>query len=644
MAAAPGSSTVGFDFGLLGPLRVARAGVEIPVVPVKQRLLLAGLLLRPNEVVRAGELQAVVWPGDPPLSATANLRTYVRGLRQALHTAGGPDRMPVVPGGYLLRVEPGERDLDRFEAAAARGRAALAADEPERAAAELAAAVGMWRGAALADLPLSPALEGRVRRLAERRLLAEEDHAAAALAAGTADADVIQRLRALVDRHPLRQRAWGQLMTALYRTGDVAGALDSFHQARQALAEQTGLDPGPELVRLHDDILHGRADAHREPPPGRRPAQLPLAVRGFVGRATELARLDAFLAAGTGGPTTVVISAISGMAGVGKTALALQWAHRVATRFRDGQLYLNLRGYDDFEAVCPAEALRSFLEALGVADGRIPATTDARAGLYRSLLAARQMLIVLDNARDAGQVRPLLPGAGDCTVVITSRDQLTGLVAAERAQPLTLTELTDAESRDLFSAWLGSERVAREPDAFAAVIDAAGRLPLALSIVAARIAAKPAFPLTAFAAELSPRESRLDALADGDVRRVFSWSYRALSEPAARLFRLLGLHPGPDLTTAAAAALTGREPADVASALRELTRLHLAAEHEPGRYTAHDLLRTYAAELVRAHEPADAQRAALHRLYDHYLHTAFPAARLLQPQWAAITPAPPLPA
>ncbi|WP_341718125.1 BTAD domain-containing putative transcriptional regulator [Micromonospora sp. FIMYZ51] len=633
------SAAASCRFDLLGPLRVSREGEEIPLVSVKQRLLLASLLLRPGEVISTDELSAALWSDDPPASAAANLRTYVRGLRQLL----GSDRLPSVPGGYQLVVQPGERDLDRFDEVTARGRAALAEGRPEDAAADLAEAVDLWRGAPLADLPLTPVLARRVRRLEEHRLLAEEDHAAALLQAG-ATAKVIQRLRTLVDKHPLRQRAWGQLMTALYRTGDVSGALDAFQQARQALAEQTGLDPGPELRRLHQDILHHRAGPApaEEQPPGRRPAQLPLAATGFVGREPELALLDAAVAATE--PATVVISAISGMAGVGKTALALRWAHRVVDRFPDGQLYLNLRGYDEAEAMTPAEALRSFLEALGVPDARIPVTTDARAGLYRSLLAARQMLIVLDNARDTEQVRPLLPGTGHGAVVITSRDQLTALVAAERARSVTLDVLTDEESRRLLRNWLGADRIAREPAAVADIIEAASRLPLALSIVAARIAAKPAFPLAAFAAELRPRDSRLDALADGDVRRVFSWSYRALSEPAARLFRLLGLHPGPDFTSPVAAALTGVEPARVRSTLRELTRLHLLIEHQPDRYTLHDLLRTYAAELVGESEPDDQREAALHRLFDYYLHTGYPAARLLQPQWQPITPEPPLPA
>lgn len=636
-----------YRFDLLGPLRVSRDETEIPLVAVKQRQLLAGLLLRPNEIISTDELLAVLWAGDPPASAAANLRTYVRGLRQAL----GSERLPSVTGGYQLRVEPGERDLDRFESAVALGRAALADGRPDRAAAELAEALGIWRGAALAGLPLTPPLARRVRLLEERRLLAEEDHAEARLASGEAAA-VVQRLRSLVDQHPLRQRACGQLMTALYRTGDISGALEAFRELRSALAERTGLDPAPELVRLHDDILHQRGEQQpadpraAQPPPDlageqhtadRRPAQLPLDAAGFIGRQSELARLDGCLDAPQGTARTVVISSISGMPGVGKTALALHWAHRVAGRFPDGQLYLNLRGYDDMEAVSPAEALRSFLEALGVPDARMPVTLDARVGLYRSLLASRHTLILLDNARDADQVRPLLPGAGGSVVVITSRDQLTTLVATERARSLTLDVLSREESERLLANWLGPDRTAREPAAVADIVEASSRLPLALAIAAARIAVKPDFPLAAFAAELRPHEARLDALSDGDVRRVFSWSYRTLSEPAARLFGLLGLHPGPDVTVGAAAALAGEQPAVVQSALRELIRRHLLTEHEPGRYTLHDLLRTYAAELVGP------SRQPLHRLFDHYLHTACAAARLLQPQWPQVTPVPPLP-
>ncbi|WFE53472.1 BTAD domain-containing putative transcriptional regulator [Micromonospora sp. WMMD1155] len=639
-------------FGLLGPLTVSRDGRPVALGSTKQQLVLAALLLRPGVAISANELTAMVWGGQPPASAAANLRAYLRGLRQALGDGTGVDRrIRTTTGGYLLRVEPGERDLDRFDVAATRGRAALAAGDPETAHTELAAALGMWRGPALAGLPLPRLLAGRVARMEERRLLAEEDHAAARLALGAA-AQVIPRLRALLDRHPLRQRAWAQLMTGLYQIGDVAGALAAFQQARRSLAEQTGMDPGPELLRLHDDILHhrlgqqpattGLAD-EAQPRTTARPQQLPLALPGFVGRTEELAVLDAALGVRPERPGTVDIVTISGMAGVGKTTLALHWAHRAVDRFPDGQLYVNLRGYDDADAVSPADALVDFLDALGAPIGRIPSSVDARAALYRSLLASRRMLVVLDNSRDAEQVRPLLPGAGQCAVLVTSRDQLSSLTVAQGARPVTLEVLTAAESTRLLRSRLGDDRVAAEPEATTEMIESTGRLPLALSIVAARLTARPTFPIEAVAAQLRPSESRLELLADGDVRRVFSWSYRALSTEAARLLRLLGLHPGPDLTADAAAVLLGRPRAAVTPLLQELTRLHLLTEHLPERFALHDLLRSYAAELAQASDRAEERQAAARRMYDHYLHSAHPGAMLLQPTWTPIDTEPPLP-
>ncbi|MEU8162892.1 AfsR/SARP family transcriptional regulator [Micromonospora parva] len=643
-------------FELLGPFRVYHDGRSVPLGSVKQRLLLATLLLRPNEVVGTDELTAMLWGDDEPPSAAANLRTYVRGLRRSLGGGATWDGITAAAGGYLLRVGPDERDLDLFDAAAARGREALAAADLDRAEAELSDALRLWRGAPLSDLPLRPRLARRVAQLEERRLLVEEDHAEAMLALG-ASADVVHRLRGLLDRHPLRQRAWGQLMVGLYRIGDVAGALDAYRQARQKLAEETGLDPAPELVALYDDILHHRPGLTAQPPTGpdrpasgtavgplhQRPEQLPRAVPEFVGRSVELASLDRLLSGGAELPTSVTISVVSGMAGVGKTTLALHWAHRVADRFPDGQLYVNLRGYDEVGLVSPADALSGFLEALGVPHARIPSDTEARTGLYRSLLASRRMLLVLDNARDSAQVRALLPGAGRCMVVVTSRDRLGGLVASECATPLTLDVLTAEESMSLLARRLGDNRLASASGAVADIIEAAGRLPLALSIVAARAATHPTFPLSAIAAELHWAEARLDALADGDVRRVFSWSFLALGADAARLFTLLGLHPGPDLTAAAASALAGVPATAVTPILRELTRLHLLTEHTPGRFAFHDLLRAYAAELAQSSERGDEHVAARQRLYDHYLHAAYPAALLLQPQWPAIEPVAPLP-
>jgi transcriptional regulator with XRE-family HTH domain len=430
---------------------------------------------------------------------------------------------------------------------------------------------------------------------------------------------------------------------------DLAAATGLSVRSIRELESDRVAQPRPSTIRLLAEALDlpvGDLSAARraaEPPaPGPvRPAQLPLDLPAFVGRGAQMAALDAFLAEGDRRPNTVIISTLSGMAGVGKTSLALHWAHRTTGSFPDGQLYANLRGFDDGDvALDPSVALRGFLEALDVPVNRIPAGLEARVGLYRSMLADRRILVLLDNARDAAQVRPLLPGTGRSLVLVTSRDRLASLIAAECARPLTVEVLAQQEAVDLLAGRLGAARLAAEPAAVADIVAGTGRLPLALSIVAAHIATHPTFPLAAFAAELREAGAGLDALADGGVRRAFASSYRALSPAAARLFRLLGLHPGPDLTADAAAALAGCAPAAGVILLRELTRLHLLTEHQPGRYTLHDLLRVYAAELARSDEPDSERRAARGRLFDFYLPTSYAAARLLQPQWPPITPPP----
>jgi len=367
------------------------------------------------------------------------------------------------------------------------------------------------------------------------------------------------------------------------------------------------------------------------------PRQLPTAIRHFAGRAVELRILDELLdqVDGPAGPT--LISAITGTAGVGKTALALHWAHLAAERFPDGQLYVNLRGFDPSGAPMePPEAIRGFLDAFGIPPQRIPASPDAQAALYRSLLADRRMLVILDNARDDAQVRPLLPGSSPCLVVVTSRRQLAGLAATECAHLLTLDLLTSGDAREMLARRLGHELVASEAGAADELIGLCARLPLALAIAAARLAARPSRSLQALVEELRPAENRLRALDAADVadrvtsaRAVFSWSYGSLAPPAARMFRLLALHPGPDITAAAAASLAGVSPAEARQLLTELVLANLVAEHEDGRYRCHDLLRACAAEQAcRTDSDAD-RRAAMHRMLDHYLHTAFRAAVLL---------------
>jgi tetratricopeptide (TPR) repeat protein len=420
---------------------------------------------------------------------------------------------------------------------------------------------------------------------------------------------------------------------------------------RGQLAEQFGVDPNTVLQHLHLSILRGEKLQEPQPAGGPiTPAQLPADLPGFVGRARHLHQLDALLPdveQRATSATAVVISAIGGTAGVGKTTLAVHWAHRVRYRFPDGQLYLNLRGFDPGGAVVtPAQAVRQFLDALQVPPQRIPAGLDAQLDLYRSLLADKQILIVLDNARDTAQVRPLLPGASGCLALITSRNQLTGLIATDGAHPIGLDLLSPAEARQLLAHRLGADRVAAESDAVEQIIAACARLPLALAVVAARAAVQPHCALAPLAGELADRR-RLDALTGddphADLRAVFSWSNQALTPGAGRLFRLLGLHPGPDIASPAAASLAALTQPEVRLLLAELTGANLLTEHLPGRYTMHDLLRVYAAEQARATEPDVQARTAVHRMLDHYLHTAHAAAMLLDPHRQAVSLSAPRP-
>ena len=382
------------------------------------------------------------------------------------------------------------------------------------------------------------------------------------------------------------------------------------------------------------------------PPMAAVPRQLPVVTWGFAGRVAELAELTSALeeAAEDGG--TVVISAIEGTAGIGKTTLAVYWAHQVADRFPDGQLYVNLRGFDPAGSpMAPAEAVRGFLDALGVPPERIPVSLHAQTALYRSLLAGRRVLVVLDNALDAAQVRPLLPGSAACMAVVTSRNRLTSLVAAEGARLPTVDLLTPAEARQLLAGRLGAGRVAADSPAIEEIITSCARLPLALSIVAARASAHLSFPMAALARELDEARGGLEAFDGGEqaaqVRAVFSWSYQQLSLEAAGLFRRLGLQLGHDVTVPAAASLAGVTVASVRSAMAELARSHLVNEHTPGRYTFHDLLRACAAELAHTHDPEPERRKTLHRVLDHYVHTAYAAAILVYPRTDPIIPAAP---
>jgi DNA-binding SARP family transcriptional activator/Tfp pilus assembly protein PilF len=643
----PGEDVV--QVRVLGPLEVTGRAGPLPLGSPKQRTVLALLLSRSGSVVAADVLVDELWVDAPvPLSARANLRAYTAGLRRLLQSVDPATTLARRGTGYVLTVDTTTFDLHRFRHLVTAGRTALAKGDFGEAADHLRQGLRLWRGQALVDVPLGPALSAWRTAIDEERLAAMEDLAEAMLRLGHPDQSVRQA-RELLGVAPLRERGHALLMQALYQSGDVAGALASYDAARRCLVDALGIEPGEELRRLQVAILNRRLPLIR--PSSKTvdenlvdlpvPRQLPADVPAFVGRVDHLLRLDALLSNalpedGRARPAAVVISAIAGTAGVGKTALAVHWAHQVAHRFPDGQVYVNLRGFDPSgAAMSPSEVLRALLEAFDVAPQRIPATLEGQVGLYRSVLSGKRVLILLDNARDAEQVRPLLPGASGSLVLVTSRTSLSGLIAGGGAHPLTVGLLSADEARDMLAGRAGRRRVAAEPAAAAEIITSCARLPMALAIVAARAAAHPDFTLDAVAAELRQARGGLDGFEDGDpvtnMRAVFSWSYRTLSPPAAQLFQLLGSHPGPDITASVAASLVGASAREVRPALVELAHAHLLTEQTPGRYSFHDLLRAYAGELAHTGEPESIRRAATERVLDHYLHTGHAADRLLRP-------------
>ncbi|WP_342776993.1 AfsR/SARP family transcriptional regulator [Saccharothrix variisporea] len=577
---------------VLGEVVARVDGCPVDLGPAKQRCVLAALALEVGRVVPVDRLVECVWGVDAPRRPRETLATYVSRLRHLL----APARIERRAGGYVLVLDEDAVDLHRFRAL--RGR-------------DLAEAVALWRGDPLTGLEGSWA-EGERQLLREERLRAECDLTDQRLRAGEGE-QLVAELAARTAEHPLDERVVGQHMLALYRAGRVGAALEEFRLVRARLVEELGTDPGRALRDLHERIL--AADPALDARAVVVPRQLPAPPPRFTGRAEELAALTQALDE----RGTVVISAIAGTGGIGKTWLALHWAHRHADRFPDGQLFVDLQGFSPTAPLDPGTALRGLLTALGVEPRDVPADLAAQAGLYRSVLADKRVLVVLDNARDAAQVVPLLPGSPGCAVLITSRNRLTEVVARHGARPLALDVLGAAESREVLVSVLGE----RED-----VDDLAARchgFPLALGIVAGRAAANPWLPLGALAASL--REG-LGALDDenpaASLPAVLSWSVEALSAEQARAFALLGLAPGADFGLHAAASLTGLPVERVRDVLRALEDAHLVRQHAPGRWSMHDLVKLYAAREV-------ASSAALGRVVDHYLHTAFGADRLLDP-------------
>jgi len=629
------------EFRLLGPVEVWSAGRQLDPGQPRQRTMLAALLVDAGRPVTIETLVNRIWGDVPPDGARHALHTYVTRIRRLLDQLDTPIQLVRRSGAYVLEVDRDQVDLHRFRGLIQRARDPRCPD-PDRIAL-LRDALALWRGEPLAGLSGQWPAQIRERDRGQR-LDAVVLWAQAELRVGD-PGQVIAPVTDLIGEYPLVEPLTGVLMRALHAAGRTGEALDCYTGLRKRLVQELGTEPGADLQGVHQAILRGDAGGTGTPggpaaavaPTRAGPAQLPLGVRGFAGRGGELARLDAVLAEAGTHPTAVVISAVSGTAGVGKTALAVHWAHRVADRFPDGQLYVNLRGFDPTgSAMPPAEAVRGFLDALEVPAQRIPASLEAQTSLYRSRLARRRMLIVLDNARDADQVRPLLPGSPGCLVVVTSRNQLPGLVAVEGAHPVTLDLLPRAEARELLVRRLGADRVAAEPQAVDEVVARCAGLPLALAIVAGRAATHPTFTLATLAGELREARGGLDAF-DGadaatDVRAVFSWSYRTLRPETARLFRLLGLHPGADVAAPAAACLADVPAGRARFLLAELTRAHLVTEHSPGRFTLHDLLRAYAAELTRTLDSDADRRAAVTGMLDCYLGTVAAAMDALYPQ------------
>ncbi|MET8003033.1 AfsR/SARP family transcriptional regulator [Nonomuraea glycinis] len=635
-------------FAVLGPVRAWRDGSELDLGTPLQRSILGMLLLREGRAVTPTEMIDAVWGEEAPPRALGALRTYVSRLRTVLEphrpARTRPDLLTSVGRGYALRLPPNSLDLTRFEAGIAEAETARRAGKLSAAAECLRVALGLFEGEPLAGA-VGPYAEHQRDRLVERRLNVIESLMDLDLELGN-HAAVVSELIALTADHPLRERLRAQLMLAYYRCGRQGDALAVFTETREALIEELGIEPGPELAALHQRILAadptlavtpaatgaaaGNAAQAPEPeeepaPELPRPAQLPAAVNDFTGRREIAGRLRTLLSAQSSAEG-VPVAVICGIGGVGKTTLAVHVAHASGEVFPDGQLYVDLRGYAD-EATAPESALGAFLRALGIPPDVIPEVPAERSALYRSLLADRRILVLLDNARDAAQVSPLLPGSPGCAALVTSRVKLADLPSARL---IDLDVMEPDEALSLFAAVAGPERVAAEHAAAMDVVAACGFLPLAVRIVAARLAARPSWTVSSLVSRLADEQRRLDELRVGDlaVEATFALGYGQLEAAQARAFRLLSLPTGPDISTGAAAAvlsLTARQAEDVLESLVDASLLEAPA---PGRYRFHDLLKLFARRALEKSERPQARTMALRRLLDFYLASCQSAHRL----------------
>ncbi|MCC9686584.1 AfsR/SARP family transcriptional regulator [Streptomyces sp. MNU103] len=621
----PGSSPEpsALRFGVLGPVRAWRDDVPVATGSPQQRALLAALLLREGRTATAAELIDALWGEEPPSQALAAVRTYASRLRKVLD----PGVLVSESGGYAVRgLGQGALDLAAAQELAAEAEKARAAGDLSRARDLLGQGLALWDGETLAGVP-GPYAEAQRVRLEEWRLQLLETRLDMDLEQGC-HAEAVSELTALTAAHPLRERLRELLMLALYRSGRQAEALAVYADTRRLLADELGVDPRPDLSELQQRILEADPPSPNRPPgcpPGARPvrpAQLPASVPDFTGRAAFVRELGEVLASATGDQAQVMaVSAVAGIGGVGKTTLAVHVAHAARDAFPDGQLYVDLQGAGA-RAAEPETVLGSFLRALGTADSAIPDSLEERAALYRSMLDGRRVLVLLDNARDAAQVRPLLPGTAGCAALVTSRVRMVGLAGAHLVD---LDVMSPEEALALFTKIVGEERVRSEREAALDVVAACGFLPLAIRIAASRLASRRTWTVSFLAAKLADERRRLDELQAGDlaVKATFELGYGALDAAQARAFRLLGLADGPDISLAAASALLDLEAEATEDLLESLVDTSLLESAAPGRYRFHDLVRLYARACAERDEQPPAEReAARSRLLDYYLATA----------------------
>ncbi|MFC0628624.1 AfsR/SARP family transcriptional regulator [Kribbella deserti] len=622
-------------FHVLGPLELCGDDGRQVISAAKPRLLLAVLLCHANTVVPPDRLVDELWGAEAPATARQLLHGYAAALRRML---ADPDGATLVtrPGGYQLVAAPGDLDARTFLDLADTGRRQLRESAFEAAAGTFAAALKLWGGSPLADVPSSPSVEAERTRLQAVHLAVVEGRIEAELACGRHE-DVVPELEALLREHPLREEPRRQLMLALYRTGRQADALAVFQDLRRRLVEELGIEPGPALQQLQQEILSAAPVLQGTSGPSAKPWQLPPDTASFSGRDEELAWVQKLLEpAGSGGPAAT--AAICGPGGMGKSALAVHVAHRLADRFPDGILYVDLRGATaGLQPLDPQVVLTRFLRAFGVPAAEIPASMEEATALFRTLLADRRTLQVLDNAADAVQVRPLLPASDGSAVIVTSRQPLTTL---DGASTLHLPALPPSQAVELLERLVGVERIAAEPTATEDLIRQCDFLPLAVRIAGARLAARPSWPVNALVERLADERRRLDELQLGDlaVRTSFQVSYWTLansSDPddlaAARMFRLLGLLDGPDLSTAIASVLAGRPSSEAERSLERLADAQLVAAKGADRYGLHDLLRLFARELAIRDEPEQDRLAAVDRAVRCLVATTRLACQMISP-------------